>query len=55
MIIASLFASVSTLFFDTKQEIKIDFLEDILFGTCGLLAAVIYINFSFKKFLLVLK
>lgn len=43
------------LFFDLKQEIKIDFLEDILFGTAGLLAAVIYVNFSFKKFLLVLK
>ena len=43
------------LFFDTEQEIKIDFLEDILFGTCGLLAAVIYVNYSFKKFLLVLK
>ncbi len=43
------------LFFDAEQEIKIDFLEDILFGTCGLLVAVIYINFSFKKFLLVLR
>ena len=43
------------LFFDAKQEIKIDFLEDILFGTCGLLAAVFYINYSFKKFLLVLR
>jgi len=38
------------LFFDAKQEIKIDFLEDIFFGTCGLLAAVIYVNFSLKKF-----
>ena len=43
------------LFFDTEQEIRIDFLEDILFGTCGLLIAVFYINYSFKKFLLVLK
>jgi len=43
------------LFFDANQEIKIDLLEDILFGTCGLLAAVIYVNYSFKKFLLVLK
>ena len=43
------------LFFDAKQEIKIDFLEDIFFGTCGLLAAVIYVNFSLKKFLLMLK
>ena len=43
------------LFFDTEQEIKVDFLEDILFGTCGLLAAVIYVNYFFKRFLLVLK
>ena len=43
------------LFFDAKQRIEVDFLEDILFGTCGLIAAVIYINYSFKKFLLVLK
>ena len=43
------------LFFDAKQEIKIDVLEDILFGTLGLLVAVIYVNYSFKKFLLVLK
>ncbi len=43
------------LFFDTKQEIKVDFWEDILFGTCGLLAALFYVSYSFKKFLLVLK
>ncbi len=43
------------LFFDAEQEIKVDFLEDILFGTSGLLIAVIYVNYSFKKFLLVLK
>ena len=39
------------LFFDAKQEIKIDFFEDILFGICGLLVAVFYVNFSLKKFL----
>ncbi|MBZ9577585.1 hypothetical protein KJA13_00920 [Patescibacteria group bacterium] len=38
------------LFFDAKQEIKVDFLEDILFGAAGLIAAVIYLNFSLKKF-----
>ena len=43
------------LFFDAKQEIKVDFLEDILFGTSGLLVALFYVNYSFKKFLLVLK
>lgn len=43
------------LFFDAKQEIKIDFLEDILFGTFGLFAALFYVNYFFKKFLLVLK
>lgn len=43
------------LFFDSEQKIEVDFLEDILFGTCGLLAAVFYINYSFKKFLFVLK
>ena len=42
------------LFFDVKQEIKVDFLEDIFFGTCGLFAAIIYLNYSLKKFLLVL-
>lgn len=42
------------LFFDAKQEIEIDFLEDIFFGTCGLLVAVFYVNFSLKKFLGVL-
>jgi len=42
------------LFFDVKQEIKIDFLEDIFFGTCGLFAAVFYVNYSLKKFLLTL-
>lgn len=43
------------LFFDAEQKIEVDFLEDILFGTCGLIAALFYINYSFKKFLLVLK
>lgn len=43
------------LFFDAKQEIRTDFLEDIFFGICGLFAAVIYLNYSLKKFLLVLK
>lgn len=43
------------LFFDAKQKIEVDFLEDVLFGVCGLLAAVFYINYSFKKFLLVLE
>ena len=43
------------LFFDVKQEIKTDFLEDIFFGTCGLFAAIIYLNYSLKKFLLTLK
>jgi len=43
------------LFFDAEQEIKIDLLEDILFGICGLLVALLYVNYSFKKFLLVLK
>lgn len=39
------------LFFDLEQEIKIDFLEDILFGILGLFVALFYINLSFKKFL----
>ena len=43
------------LFFDVKQEIKVDFLEDIFFGTCGLFIAIIYLNYSLKRFLLVLK
>ncbi len=43
------------LFFDVKQEIKVDFLEDIFFGICGLFAAIIYLNYSLKKFLLALK
>jgi len=43
------------LFFDAKQKIEVDVLEDILFGLCGLLIALFYINYSFKKFLLVLK
>lgn len=43
------------LFFDVKQEIRIDFLEDILFGTCGLFVALFYLNHSLKKFLLTLR
>ncbi len=43
------------LFFDTKQEIEVDVLEDILFGACGLLIAILYANRSFKKLLLLLK
>jgi len=43
------------LFFDTEQEIKVDFWEDILFGTSGLIVALFYINYFFKRFLLVLK
>ncbi len=43
------------LFFDARQEIKVDFLEDIFFGTCGLFAAIIYLNYSLKKFLLTLR
>jgi len=43
------------LFFDAEQKIEVDVFEDILFGTCGLIAAIIYVNYSFKKFLLVLK
>lgn len=45
----------TALFFDPEQEIMVDFWEDIFFGTCGLLAAVFYLNFSLKKFLVVLK
>ena len=43
------------LFFDAKQKIEVDALEDILFGVSGLLVALFYVNYSFKKFLLVLK
>jgi len=43
------------LFFDEVQEIRIDFWEDIFFGTCGLILSVIYIKSSFKKFLSVLR
>lgn len=43
------------LFFDAGQEIKVDVFEDIFFGTCGLFAAIFYLNYSFKKFSFTLK
>ncbi len=39
------------LFFDYSQTIMIDFSEDIIFGTIGLLLALLYINYFFRKFL----
>ena len=39
------------LFFDYGQEIVRDFSEDIIFGTIGLILALVYMNYSFKKFL----
>ncbi|SRR4030042_5329868 len=43
------------LFFDQSQTIEVDFSEDISFGLLGLIAALIYLNYSFNKFLSVLK
>ncbi len=37
------------LFFDIKQSANRDFLEDVIFGFSGMLAAVFYIVYSFKK------
>lgn len=41
----------SKLFFDPSQNIIVDFSEDIIFGITGLLLALLYINYYFKKFL----
>jgi hypothetical protein len=42
------------LFFDANQNIKVDFLEDVFFGSCGLILALFYAKRFSKNILFVL-